>query len=438
MKNVKIVVIGGGSSYTPELLDGVIRHWETGDFFAGEIVLVDIPEGRERAEVVAEFSRRMMKKRGMPSTVRVSLNRKEALDGAAFVISQIRVGGMKARRCDEHLPIKYGIIGQETTGPGGFANALRTIPVALEIAADVKEKCPDAWLLNFSNPSGLVTEALIKHANVKTFGLCNVPISIKMAIAQALHVEPARIRLDVMGLNHLSFVTHIYRDGEDIRDLVFSRAFVGHLTKAAKLRPEMGRFLTRLKAIPSPYLQYYWLRRRTVSEQEQAAGAEGTRADQVMKIEQELFAEYKRPDVDELPEALKKRGGAWYSTVALQCISAILRNAPHFEALNVRNNGAIGELPSDCVVEITSVVDGKGPTPLQLGPLPLEIRGLVQQVKAYEELTVEAAVRGDVEAAFFALLNHPLVGDAEVAFDLLKDILESNREFLPQFEGKKL
>ena len=438
MKNVKIVVIGGGSSYTPELVDGLIRRWEAGDFFAGEIVLVDLPEGREKAEVVAEFSRRMMKRKGMPSSVRVSLDRSEALDGASFVISQIRVGGMKARRCDEHLPIKYGVIGQETTGPGGFANALRTIPAALEIARDVEEKCPDAWLLNFSNPSGLVTEALIKHAAVKTFGLCNVPISIKMALAQALRIEPEKVRLDVMGLNHLSFVMHIYRDGEDIRDLLFSKAFVALLTKAANLRPEMDRFLTRLKIIPSPYLQYYWLRRRTVSEEERAAKGEGTRADQVMKIEQELFEQYAKPEVDELPGALKKRGGAWYSAVALQCISAILKNSPYLEALNVRNDGAIGELPAGSVVEVTTVVDGKGPTPLQLGPLPVEIRGLVQQVKAYEELTVEAAVHGDIEAAFFALLNHPLVGDAEVALDLLKDILDSNREFLPQFNGKKL
>jgi 6-phospho-beta-glucosidase len=437
MEKVKLAVIGGGSSYAPELLDGVIRKWEKGEFQADEITLVDIPEGKDRLETVAAFSRRMMAKRAMPCRIETSLDRRKALDGASFVVSQIRVGGMKARWSDERIPLKYGVVGQETTGPGGFANALRTIPVSLEIARDIEEVAPHAWLLNFSNPSGLVTEALLRHSGVRTFGLCNVPIGMRMGIARILRVDPSRVSVDASGLNHLSFVTGIYLDGKDVSDRIFDSPLLALYLKVEKFSHEFARYLRRLRAIPAGYLYYYWFAEKALkAEQNDVASGKGTRADEVMRVEKELFEVYSREESAGLPRALKKRGGAYYSDVALSCISAIVRNVPADEVLNVKNGGAVPGLEPDVAVEVSCMVDGRGPHALAQKPLPTEVLGLVQQVKAYEKLTVKAAVDGDVESAFFALLNHPLVPGADAARAILRDILEANKEHLPQFRGK--
>lgn len=444
MKQVKLAVLGGGSSYLPELLDGVVRKWEQGEFHAESIALVDVPDGKNRMETVADFSRRMMAKRGMPCHLETFLNRREALDGTSFVVSQIRVGGMKARWNDERIPLRYSVIGQETTGAGGFANALRTIPASLDIARDVLNVCPEAWLLNFSNPSGLVTEALatealVNHTGLKTFGLCNVPIGIKMGVAKALSADPSRVSMDVSGLNHLSFVTGLYLDGEDVFDQVFDSPLMGAFLEAMKFAPEFGRYLRRLRVIPASYLYYYWFTERALKgQQENIDNGTGTRADEVMRIEEVLFQEYEKPDSADLPPDLKKRGGAYYSDVALSAVSGILRNSPVDEVLNVKNGGAVPGLEPDAIVEVSCMVDGRGPRPLCQKPLPTEVLGLVQQVKAYEKLTVKAAVDGDVETAFFALLNHPLVPGADAALAILGDILETNRDYLPQFKGKKV
>lgn len=439
MREFKLAVIGGGSSYTPELISGLIDRWKRGEFLAREITLVDIPPGMPRLEIVAQFARRMVARSGMPSKVEITTERAPAIDGAAFVISQMRVGAMQARQLDEHIPLKHGVIGQETTGPGGFANALRTIPVSLEIARDISRVSPQAWLLNFTNPSGLVTEALLKHATVKTFGLCNVPISIKMALAKALSVEPERISIDVSGLNHLSFVTGVYLDGEDITRRILEALAFSEYLEATGIGATMAPYLARLGIIPSSYLQYYWGRGRALEKEKAGlASGSGTRADQVMNIEKKLFELYSDPSLDVLPEELKKRGGAYYSDVALNTISAMINNRPHLEVLNVPNRGAVPGIGADSVVEVSCTVDARGPHPMAQKPLPAEILGLVQHVKAYEELTVEAAVTGDVQKAFFALLNHPLVPDADSARAILADILAANADFLPQFAGKKI
>lgn len=435
MKKLKLAVLGGGSSYAPELLDGMISKWRDGRFHAAEVAMVDVPEGKDRMETVAAFARRMIAKKGMPCDISTSIDRKKALDGASFVVSQLRVGGMAARRRDEHIPLKHGIIGQETTGAGGFANALRTIPVSLDIARDVKEICPDAWLLNFSNPSGLVTEALIRYSDVKTFGLCNVPIGIRMGVAKALGVDPSRVGADVSGLNHLSFVTKVSLDGQDVTAAIFDSPQFDAYLKSERYA-DMATFLKRLRIIPASYLFYYWCTGKALGQQqEDMASGKGTRADEVMGIEKHLFEIYGRPDSADLPEELKKRGGAYYSDVALNSIAGIVSNTPVAEALNVRNRGAVPGLPPDAVVEVSCVVDGRGPHPLAQDPLPPEVIGLVQHVKAYENLTVEAAVKGDKDAAFFALLNHPLV-PSDKALAVLEDILEANKEYLPRFAGR--
>lgn len=434
MKKLKLAVLGGGSSYAPELLDGMISKWRDGRFHAAEVAMVDVPEGKDRMETVAAFARRMIAKKGMPCDISTSIDRKKALDGASFVVSQLRVGGMAARRRDEHIPLKHGIIGQETTGAGGFANALRTIPVSLDIARDVKEICPDAWLLNFSNPSGLVTEALIRYSDVKTFGLCNVPIGIRMGVAKALGVDPSRVGADVSGLNHLSFVTKVSLDGQDVTAAIFDSPQFDAYLKSERYA-DMATFLKRLRIIPASYLFYYWCTGKALSQQQEDMAGKGTRADEVMGIEKHLFEIYGRPDSADLPEELKKRGGAYYSDVALSSIMGIVLNTPVAEALNVRNRGAVPGLPPDAVVEVSCVVDGRGPHPLAQDPLPPEVIGLVQHVKAYENLTVEAAVKGDKDAAFFALLNHPLV-PSDKALAVLEDILEANKEYLPRFAGR--
>lgn len=439
MKKIKLAVLGGGSSYAPELLDGVINRWLSSQFHAEEIVLVDIAEGKDRMETVAAFARRMMAKKGMPCNLVTTLDRRKALDGASFVVSQIRVGGMIARQRDEHIPLGRGVIGQETTGAGGFANALRTIPASLDIARDVKDICPSAWLLNFSNPSGLVTEALIRHSDVKTFGLCNVPIGIRMGVAKALGVEPSRVSTDVSGLNHLSFVTKVTLDGKDVTAGIFDSPQLDAYLQSEKYGSDMGRFLRRIRVIPASYLFYYWCTEKALrQQQDDMASGKGTRADEVMQVEKELFDIYSRPDSADLPAELKRRGGAYYSDVALSSISGIVTNSPVVEALNVRNGGAVPGLAPDVVVEVSSMVDARGPHALTQDPLPPEVMGLVQQVKAYENLTVEAAVKGDVDTAFFALLNHPLVPGADKALAILRDVLDANRDYLPQFEGKSV
>lgn len=439
MDKIRIAVLGGGSSYAPELMDGIIQKWEEGEFHAEEIVLVDVPQGRDRMETVAAFSRRMIAKRNMPCRLETAVERRAALDGASFVISQIRVGGMKARQRDEHIPLGHGVIGQETTGPGGFANALRTIPVCLEIARDIREVNPDAWLMNFSNPSGLVTEALLKYGDVKTFGLCNVPIGIRMGIAKALQVESSRVSVDASGLNHLSFITGIYVDGKNVSGRVFDSPLLGMYLEEMKFGKDFVRHLRRLRVIPASYLYYYWFSREALEAQKQdLESGKGTRADEVMRVEEELFRTYAQEEVPDLPPTLKKRGGAYYSDVALNCISAIVRNVPVEEVLNVANRGAVPGLDRDVAVEVSCMVDGRGAHPIAQNPLPTEVLGLVQQVKSYEKLTVQAAVHGDVEAAFFALLSHPLVPGAGAARAILRDIFEANKEYLPQFRGKEV
>lgn len=437
MKQIKLAVVGGGSSYTPELVDGLIKRWQRKEFLAKELALIDIPQGQERMETVASFAKRMLKQSGIPCSLSTWTELGPGLEGADFVISQIRVGGMNARRTDENIPIKYGIAGQETTGPGGFACALRTIPAALDIANQMQNSCPNAWLLNFTNPSGIVTEALIRHTKAKTFGLCNVPIGIKMGIAKALGVEPHRLGLAVSGLNHLSFVTGLYLDGKDVIDQVTDSPLLEMYLEKINVGKELAPFVKGLNVIPGSYLYYYWSRNKSINNQiKNIESGKGTRADQVMKIEKNLFKVYSDKTLHTLPAELKKRGGAYYSDVALNCISSIVRNLPQTEVLNVENKGAIPGLAADVVVEVSSVIDGAGPKPIAQPALPKEILGLVQKVKAYEELTIEAATEGNVNKAFFALMNHPLVQDGSTAANLLRDILNQNTGFLPQFSNK--
>ena len=433
-KGIKIVTIGGGSSYTPELIEGFIKRYD--ELPVSDIYLVDIEEGKEKLEIVGNLAKRMVLKAGVDIKIHLSLDRREALKGADFVTTQFRVGQLKARIRDEKIPLRYGTIGQETTGAGGFANAQRTIPVILDICRDMEELAPNAWLINFTNPSGIVTEAVIKHTNVKTAGLCNVPIGMVNGIADILGVAVNRINIDFVGLNHLLWGRKVYLDGEDITDRIIEEMADGR-SMSLKNIPDFAwdaDFIKSLGMLPCSYLKYYYMTDDMLKEEQEAAEKEGTRGEVVSKIEHNLFELYKNPDLDIKPPELAKRGGAHYSDAACSLINSIYNNKCDIQTVNVRNNGAIADLPDNVVIETNAVIGKYGITPVSSGHMPVKIRGLMQAVKAYEELTVEAGVTGNYYTALQALTVHPLIPSAATAKKLLDDIIKENIDYLPQYK----
>ncbi|MEK5238135.1 6-phospho-beta-glucosidase [Paenibacillus sp. FSL L8-0470] len=429
-KSLKVVVIGGGSSYTPEIIEGFILNFES--FPVREIVLVDIPEGEGKLKIVGNLAKRMIEKSGLPITVEQTLNRREALVGADFVTTQMRVGLLKARIWDETIPLKYGIIGQETTGPGGMMKALRTIPVLLDICRDIEEICPEAWMLNFTNPAGMVTEAILKHTKVKSIGLCNSPIAAYKWLSQ-LYETPARdIYCEFVGLNHLHWITQVHIKGEDkLQELLDNRD--GYSAKNVPQFQWNASFISSLRAIPSYYLKYFYLTRELLEEQQHALEHEGTRAEVVKRLEDELFELYLDPNLSEKPKQLEKRGGAYYSEAAVLLMKSIYNDTRDIQTLNVRNQGVLDFLPADASIEVNCVVTSQGPIPLPVSRVPVAAKGLIHAVKTYEQLTIEAAVTGDRGLALQALANHPLVDSVNVAEQMLEEMLLKNKDYLPLF-----
>jgi len=428
---MKITVIGGGSTYTPELVNGFLERVDS--LPLKELWLMDID--KERLDIVGGFAQRMVKARGEPFKVVLSLGQREAIADASYVITQLRVGMMPARRGDEYLGLRHGLIGQETTGIGGMAKALRTIPVILNIAKDIREAAPGALLANFTNPAGLVTEALTRYApDVSAVGVCNVGITTKMSILEELekatgsHVEPDRAALNTLGLNHLTWHRGFTIDGEEMWPQIFP-AFVAEMKKEAD--PEWDvRTLESLGMIPNYYLQYFYYTDRKLKSQEKWPPS---RAEEVMEIEKDLLRDYANPDLTEPPADLMKRGGAYYSTLATQLIHSHHNDLGQIHVVNVRNNGAVRDWPADWVLELPAKVDNQGVHPLRADPLPAACFGLISQVKMYELLTVEAAVHGDRNAMYQALLTNPLGPSADKVHEVLDDMLETNKQWLPQF-----
>jgi 6-phospho-beta-glucosidase len=429
---MKLTVIGGGSSYTPELADGIIKNY--GTFPVTELALVDIEEGRQKAEIICALLERMFKRARLPVNVSVSLDRRRALSGADFVISQFRAGGLAARSKDEKIPLKYGVIGQETTGPGGFANALRTIPEVLALCRDIQQECPGAWLVNFTNPSGIITEAILSHTDVKCIGLCNVPINMEREICKALNMDRPRVRCMFAGLNHLSFIGKLFVDGQDVL-LSGDLPRIGERVVKNITGPEIpADVIDAFRLIPSPYLRYYYLERDMFEEEmEKYAQTGKTRADEVRETEAVLFEKYRDEALAEKPEELSKRGGSLYSEAAVALMNSIWNDSGEMHVVNTLNRGAITSLPYDAVVETNCIIGRHGATPLAYGPLPKQISGLVQHVKCYERLTIEAALSGDVKKAVIALASNPLVRDVKLAKALFEDILAENKEYLSAF-----
>jgi 6-phospho-beta-glucosidase len=422
---MKIAVIGGGSSYTPELVDGLFSRLDR--IPVTEVWMQDPDLGR--LEVTAGLARRMAEQNGNPFTVHHTQDLREAVRGASYVVTQLRVGGIQARINDEKLGLRHGIVGQETTGIGGFACALRTIPPILEIAHAMEELAPEGVLVNFTNPSGIVTEALIKHSTITSVGLCNIPIGLVMEVVEKAGCPMEQVQLDYVGLNHLSWVRGVRIDGTD-----YSReALELSIEKADEEWPvqavaaNMREATKSLRMICNPYLQYFYA---TDAVMEHLRSKPKTRGEEVVEIERSLFEKYRQPELKEKPPELSKRGGAHYSTAAFHLIAAIENNTGSQQVVCCRNNGAVPTFDDDAAVEVTAIIDRSGATAIpQQAPEP-SIRGLMQQIKAYESLTVAAAVSGDRETAFQAMLEHPLMPDAVQARKLLDEMLEINREHL--------
>ncbi len=417
---LKIAVVGGGSTYTPELVEGFARR--AARLPLDELVLLDIDA--ERLSIVGGLARRMLDKLDWPGRLTLTGDRDAAIDGADFVLIQLRVGGQAARLVDETLPPRFGVIGQETTGAGGFAKALRTVPLVLDLAElTARRAAPGAWLVDFTNPVGIVTQALLDEGH-RAVGLCNVAINIQRQLAARFGVEPDRLQLEHVGLNHLSWERAVVVDGVDrLPELLESEpeALAEHVGIPVEIVRALG-------AIPSYYLHYYYETAAVVAEQRGGH----TRAGEVMEIERRLLELYKDQSLAEKPALLDDRGGAFYSEAAAQLIASLHDGAGDIQVVDVRNEGALPDLPDSAVVEIPCRVDRDGAHPLPLAPLAQELRGLVQAAKAYEELAIEAAMSGDRRTAHRALIANPLVG-AEVAGPLLDALLDANRAHLPRF-----
>jgi 6-phospho-beta-glucosidase len=436
MKNgIKIVTIGGGSSYTPELVEGFIKRYD--ELPVSELWLVDIEAGKEKLDIVGNLAKRMIEKAGLPIQVHLSLDRKTALKDADFVTTQFRVGLLEARAKDERIPMKYGVLGQETNGPGGLFKGLRTIPVILEICRDMEELCPNAWLVNFTNPAGMVTEAVLRYSNIKkVVGLCNVPIGMEMGIAKLLDVKHSRIRIDFAGLNHMVYGLDVYVDGESVKDKVIDLLTDPNNSSFVKNIQGLGwepSFTKALNVLTCPYHMYYYKTREMVEKDLKNFEKGETRAEVVQSLEKELFELYKDPNLDIKPPQLEKRGGAYYSDAAVRLINSIYNDKRDIQPVNTMNNGAIASIPHDSAVEISCIITKDGPKPISMGDLPVPVRGLVQQIKSFERVAAEAAVTGDYDKAVLALTINPLVASDHLAKQIVDEMLEAHKDQLPQF-----
>ncbi len=410
---MKIAVVGGGSTYTPELVSGLSRERDRIEI--GELVLHDIDA--ERREVVGGMAERMLARQGFDGRLTVTDDLDRAVDGADFVLIQIRVGGQAARLSDETLPLACGCIGQETTGAGGFGKALRTVPVVLEIAERVRERAADgAWIVDFTNPVGIVTRALLDEGH-RAVGLCNVAINFQRDSARLLGVEPEQVLVDQVGLNHLTWVRRLWLDGSD----VLPELLADH---GAFFADGLGfplRLLEELGAVPSYYLRYFYAHDAVLAEQ--LADGAVPRAQAVAEIERELLGLYRDPTLDEKPALLGQRGGAYYSEAATGLVASLASGDEAVHVVDIRNHGTLGGLAADDVIEAPAKVDREGAKPIPQTPLAPELRGLVQHVAAYERLAVEAARSREPADARKALLAHPLIGQVGQVDELVERLL---------------
>ncbi|HZJ85574.1 MAG TPA: 6-phospho-beta-glucosidase [Erysipelotrichaceae bacterium] len=436
---LKIAVIGGGSSYTPELIEGFINRSDSLNI--SELWLVDIEEGSEKLEIIYSLSKRMIDKVNLPTKVYKTLNRVEAITDADFILTQIRVGGLDARVLDERIPIANNIIGQETNGAGGMFKALRTIPVILDIVKDIETYAKDdAWLINFANPAGMVTEAIFNYTNFKrAIGLCNVPINMKFQIAELLEVDSNKVDLEMVGLNHHSFVTDVFVDGVSKIDALLESYVSGKLKDTPSMKNiESLQWSTSLikglNAIPNPYLSYYFMTKEQLEAQKLEFEENDVRAEAVKKIEAELFIEYAKESLDVKPKHLEDRGGTYYSDAACSLINSIVNNTKDIQYINTINNGTISNLDDDAVIEGAAIITADGPKLINYGKIPTPLNGSIQNLKTFERLTIKATVFGDKDLAITALTLNPLVDSDKVANDVFDLLFKAHKKYLPTFK----
>lgn len=437
-RGLKIVTIGGGSSYTPELIEGFINYYS--ELPVREIWLVDIEAGKQKLEIVGNLARRMIEKAGLPIEIHLTLDRKKALEGADYVTTQLRVGQLAARALDELIPLKHGVIGQETNGPGGLFKAFRTIPVILEIAREMEKVCPDAWLINFTNPAGMVTEAVLRHTSIKVIGLCNVPIGMERGVADLMNVDPSRVRIDFAGLNHMVYGLDVFVDGVSVKDQVIERITDPEKAITMKNIHAMGwepEFLRALNLFPCPYHNYYYKTGDVLAQELKDAEKGETRAEVVQRLEEGLFELYQNEELATKPPQLEERGGAYYSEAAVRLIYSIYTDKRDIQAVNTINHGAVEGIPYGSAVEVSCVITKDGPKPINVGKLPIAVRGLIQQIKSFERVAIDAAISGDYDNALLAMTINPLVPSDRVAKLILDEMLEAHKSFLPQFFDKK-
>ncbi|WP_405897762.1 6-phospho-beta-glucosidase [Streptomyces sp. NBC_00727] len=418
---MKLAVVGGGSTYTPELIDGFARLRDT--LPVEELVLVD--PAADRLDLVGGLARRIFAKQGHPGRIVTTSDVDAGVAGADAVLLQLRVGGQAARNQDETWPLECGCVGQETTGAGGLAKALRTVPVVLDIAERVRRANPDAWIIDFTNPVGIVTRALLQ-AGHKAVGLCNVAIGFQRKFAALLDVAPGEVHLDHVGLNHLTWELGVRLGGPRGED-VLPRLIAEHGDAIADDLHMPRAIVDRLGVVPSYYLRYFYAHDQVVRE----LGTKPSRAAEVAAMEKELLAMYGDPALDEKPALLAKRGGAFYSEAAVDLAAALLGGGGSaHQVVNTYNNGTLPFLPDDAVVEVQAKVDRSGATPLAVPALDPLYAGLIADVTAYEDLALRAALHGGRDRVFKALLAHPLIGQFEYAEALTDKLIAHNREHL--------
>ena len=428
---MKIVVVGAGSSYTPELFASLTSG--VASLPVDEVALVD--PNAERLAFIADVARRIIELAGSPIRVTTATDLDRAADGAAFVIPQIRVGGLAARKRDETLPMEFGLIGNETTGAGGFVCALRTVPAVLDIARTVERRAPEAWLLNLSNPAGIVTQALLQSTALRTIGFCNIPTNTARDLARLVGVDHAAIRLDSFGLNHLSWLRSAYIDRKDVLQPMFDALRDRDDPLFSMVDPLMDvDDLRTLRLIPSWYVRFFYFADQILDE-DRVAGT--TKADRDVAAEERLSVIYRTVGYDdEARRILAGKGGANYYENVLAAMDAVVNDTGAVIVADVRNEGAIPDLPHDACVEVPARIDQRTVRAFPVGDLPVSVRGLIQAVKAYEELTIEAAITGEVTRAVQALVANPLVRSYSTARAYFERVLEADRAYLPAFVDK--
>ena len=433
-KGLKIATIGGGSSYTPELMEGFIKRYE--ELPIKEIWLVDVEAGREKQEIVGAMAQRMWDASPYEVKVYTTLDREEALRDADFVTTQFRVGQLNARVKDERIPFSYGLLGQETNGAGGMFKAFRTIPVILDVVEDMKRLCPNAWLINFANPSGMVTEAVLRYGKWdRVIGLCNVPVMAKMTEAIMLDRPVEDLIYKFAGVNHFHWHKVADKAGNDVTPLVIDKLYQedNGLPKNIHGVPFYRELLDQMNMIPCGYHQYYYRAEEMLAHGLEEYATVGTRAEQVKALEAELFELYKDPALNYKPKQLEERGGAYYSDAACETIASIYANKNTEIVVSTRNDGAVPDLPADCAVEVTAYLGAQGARNVAFGPLPTAERGWLQVMKAMELLTIEAAVTGNYALALQAFTINPLIPSGATAKQVMDELFVAHKAYLPQF-----